>query len=123
MASSVTAKFIQSQLHEFGFKSVELNFDERSAIVQLSSREDALKAVVHCRQRKQQLPFRAAMPTSKDKQSETAAQPRKKPEAAPASVPTEAPPASAQQARPRSSPEQPQKAPSKSTSFDDWEAD
>eukprot|EP00927_Polykrikos_kofoidii_P080028 TRINITY_DN76893_c0_g1_i1.p1 TRINITY_DN76893_c0_g1~~TRINITY_DN76893_c0_g1_i1.p1 ORF type:complete len:347 (-),score=80.62 TRINITY_DN76893_c0_g1_i1:41-1039(-) len=56
----VTAELISKELTAFGMKSLKME-ENCSAAAQLGSREDALRAVLHFRERKYQVPFRVAM--------------------------------------------------------------
>lgn len=52
-------KMIKEQLAIYTIQAVQVN--EAEVLVQLGSREEALQAVIRCRERRQQLPFRAAL--------------------------------------------------------------
>lgn len=61
--SAPSLESIYKELAEFGPKTVALG--ESSATVQLESRETALRAVLECRARKSQMPFRVALASNK----------------------------------------------------------
>eukprot|EP00931_Biecheleriopsis_adriatica_P063874 TRINITY_DN38761_c0_g1_i1.p1 TRINITY_DN38761_c0_g1~~TRINITY_DN38761_c0_g1_i1.p1 ORF type:complete len:306 (+),score=88.92 TRINITY_DN38761_c0_g1_i1:60-977(+) len=107
---------IRKELVDFELVSMEIG--ESSAIVQLSSREMALRAVLECKARKHQMPFKVAMaPQKKDDGKEPAAS---KP-----SIPVkEAPKAEQPGGSPFSASNDADRTPQfgKSASFDDWEA-
>lgn len=114
----VAMEVIRDALKAFEVRSIEVS--ESGAAVMLGSREDALRAVLHCRERKHQLPFRLALATAK--------------KAAAASEPQDAgssekPRATAESKSATEPPVRPQKAstPSKGATaapsgFGDWEA-
>lgn len=98
---------IRKALQEFGVLQIESS--DTGAVAQFGSREDALRAVLECRQRKHQLPFRAALAGTKKAQAsgpEFASGPEVEKEAKPQTKP---------QAK-----QQAQKV--ASSGFDDWEA-
>lgn len=56
---------VRDALVEFDIRSMELS--EAGGMVQLGSREDALRAVLNCRERRHQLPFRVTLATTEKK--------------------------------------------------------
>mmetsp|Transcript_39876 Transcript_39876/g.70133 ORF Transcript_39876/g.70133 Transcript_39876/m.70133 type:complete len:316 (-) Transcript_39876:101-1048(-) len=58
-----SVEVIREALKAFEVRSIEMA--ESGAVVMLGSREDALRAVLHCRERKHQLPFRLALAAAK----------------------------------------------------------
>lgn len=56
---------VAKALEIFGFRSLQLHLDASEGIAQLDSREDALRAVLHCRERRHQMPFRVALALGK----------------------------------------------------------
>jgi len=63
----VSREVILKALDEFGVLQIEVS--EEGAMAQLGSREDALRAVLECRQRKHQLSFRVALASAKKAES------------------------------------------------------
>lgn len=59
----VGIEVLRKALQEFGVLQIEIS--EEGATAQLGSREDALRAVLECRQRKHQLSFRVALAPAK----------------------------------------------------------
>eukprot|EP00929_Paragymnodinium_shiwhaense_P044125 TRINITY_DN22636_c0_g1_i1.p1 TRINITY_DN22636_c0_g1~~TRINITY_DN22636_c0_g1_i1.p1 ORF type:complete len:317 (+),score=109.75 TRINITY_DN22636_c0_g1_i1:72-1022(+) len=57
--ASVSLEVIKATLSEFNILSVEM--DEGCAVIQVASREEAIRAVLECRARRQQMPFRVGM--------------------------------------------------------------
>jgi hypothetical protein len=96
---ATTAEVIRKALQDFDVLQIDVSED--GAVVQLGSREDAVRAVLECRQRKHQLPFRAALATKKSQTADENTAGSKK-----------------------SEPQKSQSAPKVATSgkFDDWEA-
>ncbi|CAE8619172.1 unnamed protein product [Polarella glacialis] len=71
--SSPSIESIRKELATFEVKSMEIG--ESSAVVQLASREDALGAVLYCRERRHQMPFRVTMASVKTSDSKEPAAP------------------------------------------------
>jgi curved DNA-binding protein CbpA len=93
-----SVEVLRQGLKEFDVTSLEVS--EAGGIAQLSSREEALRAILECRARKHQLPFRVALATGKKAEA------------------GETPTAAAQPKRT----EQAKDAKPSSGGFDDWEA-
>jgi len=94
-----------------GFDIRSIDVDESGATVQLGSREDALRAVLRCRERKHQLPFRVAL-------ASLAAKGAAAPTAGPGYWEPEPTPGPA----PKAGGAGPKQAAPASTSFADWES-
>jgi curved DNA-binding protein CbpA len=60
--TACSVEVIRKALHEFDVVNIELS--ESGGVAQLRTREDALRAVLECRQRKHQIPFRVALATT-----------------------------------------------------------
>lgn len=101
----VSVEVLRKALMEFGLLNIEVS--EGGAMAQLGSREDALRAILECRQRKHQLAFRVALATAKKAEAPADADPLKRTQSAPAANAT------------KSELKRSQSAPA---SFDDWEA-
>lgn len=105
-------EIIRKELQPFNLKTIGIV--ESTAIVQLGSREDALKAVLHAREQKNKLPFKVSLATSKTT-------PKEAPPPTPVEPPkkrtegnTQGPPAATAVAGKPAAPA--------ASSFDDWEA-
>uniref|UniRef100_A0A7S4VZG6 J domain-containing protein n=1 Tax=Alexandrium monilatum TaxID=311494 RepID=A0A7S4VZG6_9DINO len=101
---------VREALAGFHIRSIELT--ESGALVQMGSREDALRAVLQCRERKHQLPFRVALASAARRSPARGAPVRQD-----SGLSSEREEPAAPQA-PAGSPCKPARTPS----FDDWEA-
>ncbi|CAK0831197.1 unnamed protein product, partial [Prorocentrum cordatum] len=111
-----SAEALAEVLGAFGVKSVELG--ESEATAQFGSREDAISAVLRCRERRHDLPFRVALAPAK----EAAAEPRGAAPAGAAPPLNRASPADAAAAGRRPEPKAASKAAAPEGVFDSWEA-